>query len=715
MSVVAQMRQKLIRMAVAVGVTLLAVSLIFLWFLHLLAFEERRDRLGEMAYNLASLAGSIAKFDLHALGDAEVAWNATVAQLRAGFNPVLTKHMEVVLARRVEQQIEFVWRQKSKTGDSLKTVNWDSILAGPMHRALDGQSGVIVSIDYDGREVLAAYAPVPLLGLGLVLKEDLSTIREPYLYVGMLILCTGFVLFILGRFGFSKFIAPIVDVLSNSEQKFRDLVVNSPDIIWEIDAEGSYSYICPRCEDILGYAPDELIGKTPFFHMSPEEAERVGAIFGLLVAEGLPFHSLRNTCRHKDGHEVILESSGNPLFDQSGVIIGYRGVGRDITDQRELEKSIADREEELRMVLASTSDGIYVVDIDGICTLANPAAAQLLGYDGPENLVGQPMHELIHQVRQDGTEVHKSECRLLQAVREGRSHIVEDEVFWKADGRPIRVRSTVHPIEKHGIIIGGVASFIDLTDRIEVEKATRQTQKMDALGTLAGGIAHDVNNMLLPIIALTGLTLKQLPAESRDKVRLEKVLEAANSAKRLISQILAFSRKEESEPTLLPIVVNNVVRKAVTLLESTLPSSVELEAAYDATERKAMLDQSQMETVLINLATNAVDAMAGNVGKICFAIKPITVAPIHKKWSTDLLPGKYVMISVSDTGCGMSEEVQQRLFDPFFTTKAVGEGTGLGLSMVYGIIDKHNGKIFVDSAPGKGSTFEIVLPEAIGN
>ncbi|WP_158498748.1 MASE1 domain-containing protein [Magnetospira sp. QH-2] len=385
-------------------------------------------------------------------------------------------------------------------------------------------------------------------------------------------------------------------------------------------------------------------------------------------------------------------------------------VATDISQKKKTDQDLKESEEMLSMVLASTSDGIYAIDTDGICTLANPAAAHLLGYEGPEKLVGQSMHELIHHTNADGALMRKSDCHALRAVREGRSITIENEVFWKADGTPLRVRYAVQPIKKDDAIIGGVTSFTDITERIEAEKTVRQAQKMEAVGNLAGGIAHDVNNMLLPIIALTGLTLKQLPNDSRDKARLAKVIEAANIAKKLISQILAFSRRDDQESEFKVIAVNDLVRDTVKLLQSTLPSTVTVQADLDPDNSLIEADVSQLETVLINLATNAVDAIAGNVGEIRFNVNSMTMGPEHHSRTTDLSPGNYVRIAVSDNGCGMSEEILQRLFDPFFTTKAVGEGTGLGLSMAYGVIAKHGGAITVESEVGKGAIFDILIP-----
>jgi PAS domain S-box-containing protein len=250
-------------------------------------------------------------------------------------------------------------------------------------------------------------------------------------------------------------------------------------------------------------------------------------------------------------------------------------------------------------------------------------------------------------------------------------------------------------------------SIIDITERIEAEQQLWQSQKVESIGNLAGGIAHDINNMLLPIQALTGMTLKEMPEDSRAFKRLEKVLDASNQAKNLVSQILTFSRKEDLKIELINLA--KTIRGVIPLLRSTVPSSLKIKIQI-RNIGDVRGDASQIHAVLMNLASNATDAMDGNVGdlSISLARRKVTKADAHLPTLTS---GKtYALLRVKDNGHGMDKDTLNRLFDPFFTTKSPGEGTGLGLSIVHGIIAKHGGAILVNSKIGKGTTFEIFLP-----
>lgn len=269
--------------------------------------------------------------------------------------------------------------------------------------------------------------------------------------------------------------------------------------------------------------------------------------------------------------------------------------------------------------------------------------------------------------------------------------------------------SMVSPIRN---LSGDITNFVevaeDVTERKQVEQQLAQAQKMEGLGNLAGGIAHDFNNMLLPILSLTKMTLADLPDGSRAHLRLTKVIEAAERGRELISKILLFSRS--SGEVVHPIWIHEVVVETLSLLRATLPSTINLRENISEIPRPVLADPTLIETVLLNLASNAVHAMEGQVGLVEIALQPLSVNDATARELSLPHPGSYARLTVSDTGCGMDESVMARIFDPFFTTKDVGHGTGLGLSSVFGIVTKCGGEIRVKSSKDAGSTFDVFLP-----
>ncbi|MCH8244116.1 MAG: hypothetical protein IH897_16120 [Planctomycetes bacterium] len=248
----------------------------------------------------------------------------------------------------------------------------------------------------------------------------------------------------------------------------------------------------------------------------------------------------------------------------------------------------------------------------------------------------------------------------------------------------------------------------DITERNRLEKRIQQSQKLESLGRLAGGIAHDFNNLLLPIMVLSQMTMEEFPRESAVRERMGKVVRAAESARNLVARILLFAHEEEPRLDICEICV--VVRQAMELMESLLPSTIKIKVNLDPDTGIVSADAAQIETVLLNLASNAADAMNGKPGELELSLSRVEVDGKLASSVPGLKAGAYAMLSVADSGHGMDENTMNHLFDPFFTTKEVGEGTGLGLSTVHGIVTRHGGAIDVSSMPGLGSRFDVYLP-----
>lgn len=361
----------------------------------------------------------------------------------------------------------------------------------------------------------------------------------------------------------------------------------------------------------------------------------------------------------------------------------------------------------IKLLLDSTLEGIYGVNNEGCCILANRACAQMLGYDSADQLLGKKMHQLMHHSRADGSPYPASECRAHSFSKKTERTIVDDEVFWRKDGSCFPVSYSAYPIVEDGRNIGGVCTFVDISERRYLEDQLRHAQKMEAIGQLAGGVAHDFNNILQIISGNVQLEQYENQKRHMESGRLKDILIAVNRGSNLTKSMLAFSRKQTMFK--VPVELNQLIRDSELLAHKLLPKNVILQLSLADTTLVITADDTLLQQVLFNLLTNARDAMPSGGS--------ITVSTIRRSVDTPFIqahgsgkPGNYAVLSVKDTGLGMPEEIRNKIFDPFFTTKEIGKGTGLGLAMVYGTIKQHDGFVLFESEAGVGSCFEVYLP-----
>ena len=331
--------------------------------------------------------------------------------------------------------------------------------------------------------------------------------------------------------------------------------------------------------------------------------------------------------------------------------------------------------EKVRQILNSTAEGIYCLDPVGNCTFCNPSSIRILGYHNETDLIGKNMHELIHHTKVDGTSYPSDECVSYRAIAKGEYIHWDKETLWRSDGTSFPSEFWTHPIFKDHELMGTVVTFIDITERVTLENQLLHAQKMEAVGTLAGGIAHDFNNILSAILGYADLLHMQMPADDPLRTNVEEILESVERAAQLTHSLLAFSRNQSMTVKAVDLV--DLIFRLKKMLVRIIGEDIEFRTEFRQKSLSIMADSGQIEQVIMNLATNARDAMPkGGTLTIGTDLTEIDEASCEAHGCE--MPGKYVIITVSDTGMGISKETQKRMFDPFFTTKDIGKGTGLG-------------------------------------
>jgi PAS domain S-box-containing protein len=358
------------------------------------------------------------------------------------------------------------------------------------------------------------------------------------------------------------------------------------------------------------------------------------------------------------------------------------------------------------MLLNATDEGIFGLDVQGKVTFINSAAARILGWM-PEELLGQSLHERIHHTYADGTPYPCECCPILETLHIGTMRKLTDDLFWHNNGTAIPVEYVSSPIADGEIVAGVVVVFRDVGDRRRLESQLLQSQKLESIGRLAGGIAHDFNNLLTTIAACAELARDTLPSDHAVQTDLGIILEAAARANILTHQLLSFARKQSIATEIFNL--NDLLDGIGELLRRTLGTTIEL-TIYPAADLWLInADPNQIAQVLLNLVINARDAMSEN-GKLMIETANVELDSAYHLQHPGLIPGSYVVLSVSDNGEGIPADVQPQIFEPFFTTKASDKGTGLGLSTSYGIVTQHGGQIWMYSEVGQGTTFKVYLP-----
>ncbi|MEZ4589079.1 MAG: ATP-binding protein [Gemmatimonadales bacterium] len=378
---------------------------------------------------------------------------------------------------------------------------------------------------------------------------------------------------------------------------------------------------------------------------------------------------------------------------------GGRQFNQTLAARRAAEAALTRASERYRSIVQNAVLGIYVTSADGTIVEANRALATLLGQISPEELAGRNEREFYADPSDWEREVQRA---LEQGVT------AEAEVQWlRPDGKPLAVRLLRSAFQGGDGETALEVIAEDLTERRDLEEQTRRSQKMEAVGRLAGGVAHDFNNRLTVVLAYGELLLEEIGPDDPLYEHVEEIVHAAKGAKSLTAQLLAFSRRDVVQARQVDL--NAVVGRFAAMLPNVLGADLTIRPELGDGLAPIHADPGQIEQMLLNLALNARDAMPDG-GTLTVRTAARTVTQAEARGNPELAPGEYIALRVIDTGVGMSEAVRSRVFEPFFTTKPLGEGTGLGLSMVYGLVKQHGGYVVIESAPGEGTTVEILLP-----
>jgi PAS domain S-box-containing protein len=492
--------------------------------------------------------------------------------------------------------------------------------------------------------------------------------------------------------------------LVEREELFHLISENAADMIAVVDMEGKRIYNSLSYQKALGYSPEELQASSSFEQIHPDDRERVKKAAAEARRSGMG-KTLEYRLRHKNGTWLVLESTSSVIRNAKGEPEKLVIVNRDITERKRTEEALRRSESGFRSVVEDAPYGIYRTSLTGQFLQVNPALQRMLGYESTEELLRRDLQNHIFR--------HAGEYQRLTEHLDSTEEIKDLEMEWKRqDGTPITVRCSGRRInDENGVPAYFEVFAEDVTEKRVLEKQLRMAQKMEAIGRLSGGIAHDFNNLLGVIIGYSGVLKKQLGPGSPLCEHALEIEKAGQRASSLTKQLLAFSRQQVLTPAVLNL--NSLATDMEKMLPRLLGEDVEVSLALDPELGNVKADQSQIEQVIMNLAVNARDAMPTG-GKLKIQTSNVHLDQAYTWNHPGSKVGDYVLLAVTDTGTGMDAATLTHIFEPFFTTKERGKGTGLGLATVYGVVKQSNGYIWVDSAPGRGTSFEIYLPRHVG-
>jgi PAS domain S-box-containing protein len=612
-------------------------------------------------------------------------------------------------------------------------------------RAVTGQEGAFEAVDYRGDRIFAAALAVPGTNWRLIAKIDAEEVLAPVRTRARMMGALALSLIFAAAFGafalwrrhelrayraryeaelqrretaeryelerkvMDEELRRAMAALQASESRLRAAFEQAAVGMNEVSLDGRFLRVNQRFCDITGYSQEELLELTLVDVTHPDDRAADGRHIAAMIAGDLAGSRWEKRYIRKDGGVIRVAVTASALRDSAGAPLYMSGVVEDITARVLAQEALRHSEERFRELVERLPDGILVVT-DFEASYLNPAGARLFGAESPAELLGLSVIDRVAPEHREG-----GRERLTQ-VFAGTAVGAVERNFQRLDGGTFPVEVSATPVMYDGRP-SALVFFRDLTERrlaeeerVRLEQRLRQAQKMESVGRLAGGVAHDFNNHLTVINGYCDMLLDALGPDDPLREELGEIRAAGDRAAGLTQQLLAFSRKQVVEPR--AVVLNDVVQEFCRMVRRLIGDDIEVITDLEPALGAVLADRGQMHQVLMNLAVNARDAMPDG-GQIVIATanaalgEPVEVAEAHT--------GPYVVLTLSDTGVGMSAEVLQKIFEPFYTTKPLGVGTGLGLATVYGIVEQAGGFVRVSSGPGRGTTFRIYLPRIPGD
>jgi len=640
--------------------------------------------------------------------------------------PVASKSAETLLARREGNEVVFLnqVRHLDDPAQMLRLPLTQTRL--PAVQAVLGRQGVVHGVDYRNVKVLADIRPIPNSDWFIVTKIDYSEILSDVRTRAFVISCFAFLAILLTAFvtafGYRNQEAKFYRVLYNAEQeqhelseKFQMILYSIGDAVISTDKENRVLQMNPVAEHLTGWAENEALGKpiNQIFNIvnettrkpvdnPAEQVLRDGKIVGL---------ANHTVLISKDGTERPIADSGAPVRDKSGDIIGVVLVFRDQSAEYAAQKALSASEAQYRDLFYNMTEGFALHEI--ICDengkpvdyrfiKINTAFERLTGLSS-ERIIGRRVLEVMPETEPFWIETYGA------VALEGKATCFEN--YSAVLKRHFRITAFCPRPGQFCTLFEDISKQKqEEAARAKLEEQMHQTQKLEAIGQLAGGIAHDFNNMLAVIIGNAELALEGLAKKDPLYFELSDISKAGKHSAELVKQLLAFASRQTIMPQVMNL--NSALAERLPMLRRIVSEEIVFEWHPGSDLWNIRLDPNQLEQVLINLTVNARDAISG-VGQVSITTRNMTVAGKDGETEDGLLPGDYVVLTISDTGCGMDAATRERIFEPFFTTKQNSLGTGLGLPTVYGIIKQNHGAIRVTSIPGQGSRFSLYLPRFV--
>ncbi|MCF6147646.1 MAG: PAS domain S-box protein [Candidatus Kuenenia sp.] len=453
--------------------------------------------------------------------------------------------------------------------------------------------------------------------------------------------------------------------------------------------------------DIVGYTMNEITKKTLIQIVHPDDLRLELDNKQKLIDGEIHEFTMEKRYFHKNGYIVWVNLTVSPIWKIGEYPDFYLAIVEDITERKRAIESLLESNEKIQLLLNSTGEGIYGVDAVGVCTFVNAACMKMLGYESADQLIGKQMHNLIHHSYRDGTPFPIEECKILLALQKGEGIHVVDDIVWRANGTYFPAEYMSYPIKKNNEILGAVITFQDITERKRMEEELLHSKKMQALGVITSGVAHEINNILAAIDGNIQILIRQ--NKGRDKLlgTLHLVHKYVKDGAEIVRRLNEFTKEKKDVTQYVMVDLAELTNHVVEFLkpkwlDMAQGGGIKFNINTDGLKKVGKIkgNPSELREVVMNIVNNALDAMPKG-GTLCILT-----------WEDE----DTIYLSISDTGTGMSEDVKLKIFDPFFTNKK--RGTGLGLSVAYGIIKRHGGRINVSSTVGMGSTFLLSFPSS---